>query len=83
LPDSARAVIGRSQGNPQVDAASELTYYEAQVRAQLGDKDAVVRLLTRYFAANPQQHEFAHLDQSWWWDSVRDYPGYKALVGAK
>jgi TolB-like protein len=81
LPDSARGVISRSQGNPQIDPASELMYYEAQVRAQLGDKDAVVRLLTRYFAANPQQHAFAHLDQSWWWDSVRDYPGYKALVG--
>jgi tetratricopeptide (TPR) repeat protein len=81
LPDSARAVVARSRGNPQIDAASELLYYEAEVRAQLGDKDEVVRLLTRYFAANPQQHEFAKLDQSWWWDSVRDYPGYKALVG--
>ncbi len=81
LPDSARAVVARSRGNPQIDAASELLYYEAEVRAQLGDKDDVVRLLTRYFAANPQQHEFAKLDQSWWWDSVRDYPGYKALVG--
>jgi eukaryotic-like serine/threonine-protein kinase len=80
LADSARAVIGRSRGDSQIDPASELIYYEAQARAQLGDKDDVIRLLTRFFATSPQLRPFAKDDDSWFWDSVRDDPRYKALV---
>lgn len=81
LPDSARAVMNRGRGDPQIDPAGELTYLEAIVRAQLGDKDDAIRLLTRYLAANPQQRKFAGHDESWWLDDIRDDPRYKALVG--
>jgi hypothetical protein len=71
----------RSRGNPEIDAAFELVKIEAQVRAQLGDKDEAIRLLTRFYATNPQQRALAKADESWWWDSIRDDPRYKALVG--
>lgn len=82
LPDSARAVAVSARGNPQIDPGSELTYLEGIVRAQLGDKDDAIRLLTRFLAANPQQRAFAGHDESWWLDNIRDDPRYKALVGS-
>ena len=81
LPDSARAVAVRSRGTPQIDPAGELTYLEAIVRAQAGDKDDAIRLITRFLAANPQQRAFAGHDESWWLDNLRDDPRYRALVG--
>jgi eukaryotic-like serine/threonine-protein kinase len=81
LPDSARAVATRSRGNSQVDPGSELVDLEAKVRAQLGDKADAIKLMTRFFAANPQQRAFAKNDESWWWKSLRDDPQFKALVG--
>jgi serine/threonine-protein kinase len=80
-PDSVRAVIMRSRGNSTVDPTSELLSWEAQVRAQIGDKEDVIKLLTKFFAANPQYRPFAKDDDSWWWDSVKEDPSYKALVG--
>ena len=82
LPDSARAVMSRSRGNAQIDPASELLDYEAKVRAQLGDKAEAIKILTRFFATNPQQRVFAKNDDSWWYRSLHDDPAYKALVGS-
>ncbi len=82
LPDSAKAVLARSRGNAQTDPATELPIIEAQVWAQLGDKDQAIRALTKFFANNPQVRQFAKSDESWWWDNLRDDPRYKALVGS-
>jgi hypothetical protein len=83
LSDSARSVAVAARGNPQVDPAGDLTYLETLVRAQLGDKDEAIKLLTKYLAANPQQRAFTSGDESWWFDPIADDPRYKALVGAK
>ena len=80
--DSARAVVGRSRGNPQIDPASELLVYEAHFRAQTGDKDEAIKLLTKFFAASPQQRAVAKDDDSWWWEPIKDDPRYKALVSS-
>jgi TolB-like protein/tetratricopeptide (TPR) repeat protein len=81
LVDSARAVAERSRGNPQIDPASVLTLYEAQMRAQLGQTEEAVRLLARYYAQQPQFHAFAKDDDAWYWDKIRSDPRFKALVG--
>jgi hypothetical protein len=81
LADSARHMAERSRGNPQIDAAFELVKYEAQVRAQLGDKDEAIKLLSRFYASQPGLRAFAKDDESWWWNGIKDDPRYKALVG--
>ena len=80
-PDSARHVADRSRGNAQTDdSAGELLVYEAQFRAQVGDKDDAIRLLSRFFAVNPPPRAFAKDDDSWYWEPIRDDARYKALV---
>jgi serine/threonine-protein kinase len=81
-PDSARHVAERSRGNPQDDPAGELFDYEAQFRAQVGDKDDAIKRLSQFFANNPPLLAFAKDDESWWLEPVRTEPRYKSLVGA-
>jgi serine/threonine-protein kinase len=80
-PDSARAVASRSRGDSQLDPSSSLVLYEAYFRAQVGDKQDAIKLLSRFFANNPPQQAFAKDDDSWWWEPIRNDPAYKALVG--
>jgi serine/threonine-protein kinase len=83
MPDSASRVATRSRGNPQVDPGWELVLYEAKVRALLGEKPEAVRLLRDFFANNPAYLPYARDDNSWWWDTIKDYPAYKDLIGSK
>jgi hypothetical protein len=80
LPDSARAVAIRSRGNSEIDPPRELTYLEAIVRAQIGDKDDAFRLLNVFLATNPQQRGSAGQDESWWLDVLHNDPRWEALL---
>ena len=81
LPDSARSVVAHAPGNENLDPSGDLIYLEAMARSQLGDKDRAISLLTRYFAAHPQQQKYAGRDESFWWKPLQDEPRYRALVG--
>jgi serine/threonine-protein kinase len=81
LPDSARSVIAHAPGNENLDPSGDLVYLEAMARSQLGDKDKAISLLSRYFAAHPQQQKYASKDESFWWKPLQDEPRYRALVG--
>jgi serine/threonine-protein kinase len=81
LPDSARSVIAHAPGNENLDPSGDLIYLEAMARSQLGDKDRAISLLSRYFAAHPQQQKYAGRDESFWWKPLQDEPRYRALVG--
>jgi hypothetical protein len=81
LPDSARSVISRAQGNETIDPAGDLIKFEAMARAQLGEKDKAIALLGRYLAAHPQQGSGKHQDESWWFKPLESEPRYRALVG--
>ena len=81
LPDSARAVIARAPGSENLDPSGDLVYLEAMARSQLGDKDRAISLLSKYFAAHPQQQKYASRDESFWWKPLQDEPKYRALVG--
>ena len=81
LPDSARAVIARAPGSENMDPSGDLVYLEAMARSQLGDKDRAISLLSKYFAAHPQQQKYASRDESFWWKPLQDEPKYRALVG--
>jgi serine/threonine-protein kinase len=81
LPDSARAVALRSRGNPTVDPTHDLAYFEALVRAQLGEKDEAFRLLGTYLAANPQMRSGMVKDETWLLRDLRSDPRFVTVVG--
>ena len=82
LKDSARSVAVRSRADATMDPPRELVNFEAIVRTMLGDKDEAIRLLTVYFATNPQQQSSTDKDESWWFRDLKDDPRYVSLVGA-
>ena len=83
LPDSARSVALRSRGDPGVDPTHDLAYYEALVRAQLGDKDEAFKLLGTYLAANPQMRQGMVRDETWLLRDLRSDPRFATVVGTK
>jgi len=82
LADSARAVAVRSRAGADQDPDRELTYFEAHVRAMLGDHDEAFRLLGTYMAINPQVRSGMAQDQTWWFRELRKDPRYRELVGS-
>ena len=78
--DSAKSLAEAAQGGPQMDPRGELTNLAAIVYTQAGDKEAALRLIARFLAANPQQQAFAANDNSWWLKELRSDARYKALV---
>jgi hypothetical protein len=58
-------------------------YFEVLARAQLGEKDRALALLGKFFASHPQQRKFAGREETWWLESLRDEPRYKALIGTQ
>ncbi len=82
LKDSARAVLLRSRGTPDIDPEHELVGDEAIARVFLKDYDEAVQLLESYLAANPQHRKgFATKSSLWWKDpTLQAHPRFKALI---
>ena len=83
LKDSADRVALRSRADATVDPNRELIYFEAALRNRMGERDESLRLLSQYFAANPQDRMTLANDESWWWHGVHEDPRFKQLVGQK
>ncbi len=83
LADSARAVAVRARADGSADPTRELSYLEAVSRTILGDRGEALRLLSQFYAANPQQRASAARDQSWQFAPLHDDPRYKALSGGR
>jgi TolB-like protein/tRNA A-37 threonylcarbamoyl transferase component Bud32 len=81
LKDSARAVAVRSRGDAEIDPTRDQALIESLVHIILEDKDEALRLLSTYLATNPQLRASYARDRTWWFDSIRDDPQFKALVG--
>jgi hypothetical protein len=80
--DSAKRVLERARGNPQIDPERELVSYEAFIRAQMGDLDTALDLIKQYLAAKPEHREGLAQSQSWWWRNIKTDPRFRELVGA-
>jgi hypothetical protein len=81
--DSARAVVGRSLGNPEINPTRDLALYGAFVYAQLGDKDKAIDQLKVYFAANENLRAGYAQNPGWWFRGLASDPAYQRLVGAQ
>jgi TolB-like protein/tRNA A-37 threonylcarbamoyl transferase component Bud32 len=81
LDDSARAVASRSRGDAEIDPTRDLALLGSLVRILLDDRDEALRLLSTYIATNPQFRTSLARDQTWWFQSLRDDPRFKGLVG--
>lgn len=75
LADSARAVLRAVRG-PEPPAM--LASHEAKVHLLLGDEDQAVDLLRLYLTHDP---DTAYLARDWWFEELRDHPGFRQLVG--
>jgi len=80
MPDSAKAIAAAEQAPPDIDPRRETVNLAAIIYAQAGDKDAAIKLVAKWLAANPQQRAFAGDNQAWWLQALYDDPRYKALV---
>ena len=81
MADSARRVLVRSRGNPQIDPSQDLIIDEAVVRVILGDTSEALNLLKQYLVANPDHRVGMANTQSWWWRDLKNDPRYKQMVG--
>jgi serine/threonine-protein kinase len=81
LGDSARHLLARSRGGPEVDPEAELLSYQAFAYLVLGDRDQALRLLKEQVAANPAHRAGLARSVHWWWRDLRDDPRFKELVG--
>ena len=80
LVDSAKALLTRSRGNPDIDPRRERLTLEAFIRTLVGDPDEALRLLTEYFVFNPDHRHAQSEDVFWWWRSLQDDRRYQALL---
>jgi len=81
LADSARHVLARSRGGPDVDAEAELLSFQAFAYLLLGDRDEALRLLKEQVAANPAHRAGLARSTHWWWRNIKDDPRFKQLIG--
>ena len=82
LADSARAVVGRSRGNPTIDPSADLAQFAAFVRVLLGDTTEALAALRDYLAATPRRREALASDAGWWYRPIKDTPEFQALVSS-
>jgi serine/threonine-protein kinase len=83
LPDSARHVLSRSRGNPDIDPHRDLPYNEAFVRTLLGDKTEAIQLLKMYVATSPERRAELANETGWWFRELESDPRYQELAGTK
>lgn len=81
MPDSARAVLARSEASPDLDPSRELLVSQAFVRTLLGDASGAVDLLGRYLTFNPERRAGFAEHGHWWWRDLRGDPAFQTLVG--
>jgi len=81
LADSARRVLARSRGGPDVDPEGELLSFQAFAYLFLGDRDMALRLLKQQVAANPAHRVGLAKSNHWWWRDIRGDPRFREIIG--
>jgi eukaryotic-like serine/threonine-protein kinase len=80
LADSAKHVLTAVRDPADIDPTRDLEYDRAYVWTLLGDKDAAIKALAIYLAANPNTAAGFNSDNNWRWRSIADDPRFLRLV---
>jgi len=83
LKDSARHVLAKVKGNPEIDPNADLAFVQAFVYTLLGDKTEAIEKLKTYLSANPGRRENIAEDSGWWFRDLDNDPQYLQLIGRK
>jgi hypothetical protein len=83
MADSAKRVAQRSRGGPEVDPSRDLMLDDSYIHLLAGDRDAALKSLKVFLAANPERRVPMREDPGWWFRSLQDDPKFQALVGGK
>ncbi|MGH7503066.1 MAG: hypothetical protein ACREL7_15170 [Longimicrobiales bacterium] len=88
MQDSARSILVRARGTPEIDPVRELALFESIARTWLGDIDEAVRQLSIYFAANPGTDEgyrdgVQNRELPWYHQQLIDEPRFLSLVNVR
>ncbi|HEU4700416.1 MAG TPA: serine/threonine-protein kinase [Gemmatimonadales bacterium] len=83
LKDSARHVAQRARGNADLDPTRDLVMMQAFVSTLLGDRDAALKELKIYLAANPERRAALADDAGWWFRPLENDSGFQELVGTQ
>jgi TolB-like protein len=79
MADSALVLLGESGGEGTIDPW--VNYYAAKVRLNLGQEEEALQLLRLFLNALPGRRDYIARD--WWWQPLREEPGFMALVGGE
>jgi serine/threonine-protein kinase len=80
LADSARHLLDRIDDPADLDPTKDLTLDKGVAYNLLGDKDAAIKALATYVAANPSTANDLNSDNNWMWRNLRDDPRFQALA---
>jgi hypothetical protein len=80
LADSAKHVLTGVRAPADIDPARNLEYDRAYVWTLIGDKNAAIKSLSIFLAANPNEAAGFNSDNNWRWRSIADDPRFQRLV---
>ncbi|MEO8140950.1 MAG: serine/threonine-protein kinase [Gemmatimonadota bacterium] len=83
LGDSARRVLSRSRATAKLDPSSDIANVAAFGYTLLGDRAEAIDQLRRVLASNPERRASLEADPGWWFQELRDEPGFRRLVGGR
>ena len=80
LTDSAKHVLDRSRGTPEIDKPRDLMQFAAYVDILLGDTKKAIDDLTVYLVAMPGRKDTFSTSGGWWYDDLKTLPAFKSLA---
>ncbi len=80
LGDSAKRVVDRSRGNPEIDPNLELPQYAAFVDGLRGDTTAALADLKTFLSKSDDRRKALAAYPGWWYRPIAETPGFKKLL---
>jgi TolB-like protein len=78
--DSAKRLLTSVRAPADIDPTRDLEYDRAYVWTLIGDKDAAIKSLSIFLAANPNVAAGFNSDNNWRWRGIADDPRFQRLV---